>query len=187
MLLHGHKFDLRLYAVVVKDAMNKPMKAYLHTKLGLARFATTKYSGSNLADVTAHLTNYSINVHSTSFIEETRGREHQHGAYDHTANAAYESNPEIPYQNGPNDCLPLDAHKWSLPRVMEALGGSGTDLMQEVAGILGKVVAAADVDVMKDSGNAMERVMGRFELIGVDVMLDEDGKAWLLEVSKRKR
>ena len=62
------KFDLRLYALVL--GVN-PLRVYL-SKEGLARLSTKMYdevNEENLDDMMMHLTNYSINKHSTKFMQ----------------------------------------------------------------------------------------------------------------------
>ena len=63
LLLDGHKFDLRVYVLL---ASLSPLRAFLCTE-GLARFATAPYHDSALRDVTAHLTNYSLNVKGAAY------------------------------------------------------------------------------------------------------------------------
>ena len=66
-LLDGFKFDLRIYALVTAA---DPLAVYLYDE-GIARFATTKYAApnkSNLSQTTMHLTNYSLNKHSDTFV-----------------------------------------------------------------------------------------------------------------------
>ena len=62
LLINSLKFDLRLYVVVASFA---PLTAYVYQE-GLARFATTKYSTDNIANVFAHLTNTSINKQNSA-------------------------------------------------------------------------------------------------------------------------
>ena len=67
MLLHGKKFDFRLY-VLIRSV--DPLEVYLHRE-GLARFCTEDYqepSDKNLDRSYMHLANYSLNKKSEAFV-----------------------------------------------------------------------------------------------------------------------
>ena len=69
LLIDGFKFDLRIYALITSC---EPLRIYVY-KEGLARFATTQYSGltnTNMAQSCMHLTNYSINKYSDHFVRD---------------------------------------------------------------------------------------------------------------------
>lgn len=68
-LIHGFKYDLRIYAMVTSF---DPMKVYLF-KEGLVRFATVKYTNSQKATDKRfiHLTNYSVNKKNEDYIKNT--------------------------------------------------------------------------------------------------------------------
>ncbi len=65
-LLNGFKYDLRLYVLVTSF---DPLRIYLYEE-GLTRFATEKYSQSkqSIKRRFIHLTNYSVNKHSSTFV-----------------------------------------------------------------------------------------------------------------------
>ncbi|XP_020853275.2 tubulin polyglutamylase TTLL6 isoform X1 [Phascolarctos cinereus] len=68
-IIDGFKFDLRIYVLVTSC---DPLRIFVY-KEGLARFATTSYSNpssENLDDICMHLTNYSINKHSSNFVRD---------------------------------------------------------------------------------------------------------------------
>ncbi|XP_027623135.1 tubulin polyglutamylase TTLL6 isoform X2 [Tupaia chinensis] len=68
-VIDGFKFDLRIYVLLTSC---DPLRIFVH-KEGLARFATMSYSQpcpDNLDDICMHLTNYSINKHSSNFIQD---------------------------------------------------------------------------------------------------------------------
>ncbi|XP_039083591.1 tubulin polyglutamylase TTLL6 isoform X3 [Hyaena hyaena] len=70
-IIDGFKFDLRLYVLMTSC---DPLRIFAY-KEGLVRFATTSYSHpctDNLDDVCMHLTNYSINKHSSNFIRDAQ-------------------------------------------------------------------------------------------------------------------
>ena len=62
LLLGGLKFDLRVYVMVTSLL---PLRVHL-CREGLARFATTPYEAAG-RELTAHLTNYSLNVRTSTF------------------------------------------------------------------------------------------------------------------------
>jgi tubulin polyglutamylase TTLL4 len=67
LLIHGAKFDLRLYVLVTSF---NPLKIYMYSN-GLVRFASVKYNDdiNYLSDRFMHLTNYSINKYSASYTD----------------------------------------------------------------------------------------------------------------------
>ncbi|XP_008686520.2 tubulin polyglutamylase TTLL6 [Ursus maritimus] len=68
-IIDGFKFDLRIYVLMTSC---DPLRIFAYNE-GLARFATTSYSHpsiDNLDDICMHLTNYSINKHSSNFIRD---------------------------------------------------------------------------------------------------------------------
>ncbi|KAI5717231.1 hypothetical protein M8J77_002320 [Diaphorina citri] len=68
-LIDGLKFDMRVYTLITSF---DPMRIYVH-KDGIVRFATVKYERpkqGNLTNKYMHLTNYSVNKHSISFIHD---------------------------------------------------------------------------------------------------------------------
>ncbi|KAL4834621.1 hypothetical protein H8958_006384 [Nasalis larvatus] len=68
-VIDGFKFDLRIYVLVTSC---DPLRIFVYNE-GLARFATTSYSRpctDNLDDICMHLTNYSINKHSSNFSRD---------------------------------------------------------------------------------------------------------------------
>ena len=69
LLIHGYKFDIRLYAVVISY---HPLVIYLYND-GIVRFSCEKYDLSALGNVYAHLTNTSINKHSSSYHIDKAG------------------------------------------------------------------------------------------------------------------
>ena len=77
LLLGGLKFDLRVYVMVTSLL---PLRVHL-CREGLARFATTPYEAAG-RDLTAHLTNYSLNVRTSTFahnddpLDGARGSSH---------------------------------------------------------------------------------------------------------------
>ncbi|KAJ8785266.1 hypothetical protein J1605_007376 [Eschrichtius robustus] len=68
-IIDGFKFDLRIYVLMTSC---DPLRIFVYDE-GLARFATTSYSHpcpDNLDDICMHLTNYSINKHSSNFFRD---------------------------------------------------------------------------------------------------------------------
>ncbi|XP_035157206.2 tubulin polyglutamylase TTLL6 isoform X3 [Callithrix jacchus] len=68
-IIDGFKFDLRIYVLVTSC---DPLRIFVYNE-GLARFATTSYSRpctDNLDNICMHLTNYSINKHSSNFSRD---------------------------------------------------------------------------------------------------------------------
>lgn len=69
LLIDGFKFDLRVYVLVTSC---DPLRIFVYHE-GLARFATTPYTeltNSNMSQHCMHLTNYSINKYSETFIKD---------------------------------------------------------------------------------------------------------------------
>lgn len=71
LLINGMKFDLRVY-VVVTGINEGDIHAFIADE-GLARFCTEEYKSptpKNIKHALMHLTNYSLNRHSSEYISE---------------------------------------------------------------------------------------------------------------------
>lgn len=71
-LIHGHKFDIRLYVAVMSY---HPLVIYLYND-GIVRFSCEKYDLSALGNLYSHLTNTSINRFSSAYNVDKAGIGH---------------------------------------------------------------------------------------------------------------
>lgn len=79
LLVDGYKFDLRIYVAITSF---EPLRAYVFDE-GLARFSTERYqppdSAYSMSNQFIHLTNYSINKTSLSFVQNQDASADDHG------------------------------------------------------------------------------------------------------------
>ncbi|XP_023939031.2 tubulin monoglutamylase TTLL4 isoform X2 [Bicyclus anynana] len=153
-LINGSKFDLRLYVLVTSM---HPLRIYLY-KDGLARFASVKYNDelTSLNDRYMHLTNYSINRLSKNYT--------------------------------PNeDFAACEGHKWTLQTLFQYLKTEqnvDTDaLWESIKDLVIKTIISGEASISSLTKANITSRYNCYELFGIDVLLDEDLKPWLLEVN----
>lgn len=152
-LINGHKFDLRLYVYVTS---HDPLRVYLYDD-GLTRFASRKYSAAvkSLSDRFMHLTNYSINRY----------------------NSEYRTN---------HDSGACTGHKWSLKALWTYLRKRDVDvadIMEKIKDLIVKTLISADAYINVLTKANVRRKFSVHELFGFDVIIDEHGKPYIVEVN----
>ncbi|XP_037962826.2 tubulin monoglutamylase TTLL4 isoform X2 [Plutella xylostella] len=153
-LINGSKFDLRLYVLVTSI---HPLRIYVYRD-GLARFASAKYNEEpdSLNDRFTHLTNYSINRLSKNYTPNE----------DHNA---------------------CEGHKWTLQTLFTYLKTEkqvDTDtLWANIKDLVIKTILAGEYSISALSKAHLQSRYNCYELFGIDVLLDENLKPWLLEVN----
>ncbi|XP_028039738.1 tubulin polyglutamylase TTLL4-like isoform X1 [Bombyx mandarina] len=153
-LINGSKFDMRLYVLVTSV---HPLRIYLY-KDGLARFASVKYNDelTSLNDRYMHLTNYSINRLSKNYT--------------------------------PNeDFASCEGHKWTLQTLFQYLKTEkdvDTEaLWDSMKDLVIKTIISGEASISSLTKANITSRYNCYELFGIDVLLDEDLKPWLLEVN----
>ncbi|XP_039759976.1 tubulin polyglutamylase ttll-4-like isoform X2 [Pararge aegeria] len=153
-LINGSKFDLRLYVLVTSM---HPLRIYLY-KDGLARFASVKYNDelTSLNDRYMHLTNYSINRLSKNYT--------------------------------PNeDFSACEGHKWTLQTLFQYLKTEQNvdteALWESIKDLVIKTIISGEASISSLTKANITSRYNCYELFGIDVLLDEDLKPWLLEVN----
>ena len=143
LLLHGHKFDLRIFALVTSI---DPLVAYLHDE-GFARVCGVPYAPWGWDDLSAHLTNTEIQRRAV-LPQAIRAASSLPGGSKLALSDMWK-------------LLPPALHRDAVWRRVQCA-------------VAGALVACA---------NHVSHNPGSFELLGVDVMLDEDGAVHLLEIN----
>ncbi|KAH9577011.1 hypothetical protein CY35_01G192400, partial [Sphagnum magellanicum] len=158
MLIDGYKFDLRIYVLILSC---DPLRLYLYRE-GITRFCTEKYQKpihENLATSCMHLTNYALNKYNSNFNFNT---------------SAIETNK---------------GHKWSLSSLFKALQDQGFDttkLFNQISQIVVMtMISIVPLLIHNYHTYVNEDDQGRscFELLGMDVLIDNKCIPWLLEVN----
>ena len=153
-LINGFKYDLRLYVLV---SSYDPLRIYLHQE-GLARFATRKYqiTAKNLKERYIHLTNFSVNKHSSDFVKN------QDTAIDNMGS------------------------KWShtaLKKIYEQLNIDHEDLWAKIKDIIIKTIISGEPSMLDSLNRTPEHRNNCYEIYGFDILMDSNLKPWLMEVN----
>lgn len=157
MLYKGLKFDMRIYVLVTGC---DPLRVFLFND-GLVRLATDSYepvTKNNKKNFYKHLTNYAINKLNPNFVHSIEETEN------------------------------LESHKRSISSFFDEVREHGIDVDAIWIGIKKIVVKTliAIQPTLKQFSYCQQDDpynSGCFEILGFDIMLDEDSKPILLEVN----
>jgi tubulin polyglutamylase TTLL6/13 len=153
------KFDLRLYVLVLGV---DPLRIFLF-KDGLARLATNAYqkpSEYNMSNMQMHLTNYAINKNSMGFMQNS------------AAVADFIGSKR--------------SFKFVLRYLKNVMNADTCKLMREIKDMIIKMMISAQPHLAQAYKNYQiddyENSMA-FEILGLDILLDDNCKPYLLEVN----
>jgi len=166
MLLDRCKWDMRIYVLLVPVPDGGEHAIFL-LREGLVRVCTEEYqppSADNLQRSMVHLTNYSLNKFSAQFV---------HGS-------------------DPNDATSGSKRVLSavLQRLEEEHGGFSAEACWQSLGALARHTSEALLRQLAAASSAslhmrQDKLNRCFHILGLDVLLDEEGAPWLLEANGR--
>lgn len=153
-LIKGFKYDLRVYVAVTSF---NPLKVYIY-KEGLVRFATVPYSNKkvNIKNKCIHLTNFSINKDSPTFINNQDAEQDNYGS------------------------------KWSFRALKEYYSAFSIDydrIFADIKDIIIKTFISAEGHICSKMHKYSCKHDACYELFGFDILIDKSLKCWLLEVN----
>ncbi|XP_013406638.1 tubulin polyglutamylase TTLL11 isoform X3 [Lingula anatina] len=154
-LLEKYKFDLRIYVMLLSL---EPLEIYI-SKEGMARFCTVPYEApkvKNLHEAYMHLTNYSLNKHSTTYVHT----ENQHDGSKRTLSSV-----------------------WSK---LDSMGHDSDQIWKEIELVALKTVFALAPELRVEYKAEIPEEKsgpGCFQILGLDILLTEDLQPILLEVN----
>nr|XP_020136701.1 tubulin polyglutamylase TTLL6 isoform X2 [Microcebus murinus] len=152
-IIDGFKFDLRIYVLVTSC---DPLRIFVYNE-GLARFATTSYSPpciDNLDDICMHLTNYSINKHSSNFsLDAHSGSKRKLSTFN----------------------MYMEKHSYDVERIWRDIEDVIVKTIISAQPIIKHNYHTCFPNHTLNSAC--------FEILGFDILLDRKLKPWLLEVN----
>ncbi|XP_053992585.1 uncharacterized protein LOC128883830 isoform X2 [Hylaeus volcanicus] len=160
MKLKKKKFDIRVYSLITQ--VFPELEAYIGTEC-LARFCTDNYvtpEKSNIHNVYMHYTNFSINKNSKRFTISTNihnpfnSKRHFRGVLDDLHRKSYD----------PGDI-------WS----------QIVFIVQETLLALQPMLVLNYLYIFRNTSRSTRQRC--FQIVGFDILLDDTGRAWLLEVN----
>ena len=183
-LLNNKKYDLRIYVLI---ASFTPLRIYLYNN-GLVRFATEDYRRGDFQNIFIHLTNYSINKNNLKYKSNQNLKEQQCDmSFPREETEMTEAEGGIEYdENGDENIPDDDSNKWSLIEYRNNFKKIGKGYIMDL--IWGQIEAIAIKTVISVSSQYYKNIFpnkinNTFELYGFDILIDENYKAWLIEVN----
>lgn len=157
-LIHGFKFDLRVYALVISC---DPLRTFLFHE-GLVRICTEKYAApkaSNLSVAYMHLTNYAVNKHNENFVAN----------------------------NNPSSGQDASKWSFAqLAQYITDLGHDWQKVWDSIADLIIKSLIAVQPVLRNNYRSVLppdNDGFSCFEILGYDIMLDRKLSPWLIEVN----
>ena len=161
-LIDNLKFDMRIYVLVYGV---DPLRVFVFRE-GLARFATEEYTGpfkNNLDNLYMHLTNYAINKNSENFEANEDSADDETGS-KRSVTAVLKHIEE--QENNP---------KITVAKLWEQIDDIAVKTLISAQPQLCHTYRSLQPD---DLENSM-----CFEILGIDIFIDEKVKPWLIEVN----
>jgi len=160
LLMDSCKFDFRVFVLI---ASLDPLTIYVHEE-GLMRLASERYqhpNAHNKKNLYMHLTNGSLNTKNKNSI---------HKAISANSLKAFENE---------NMLVRSFEH---FKKYLEGVGVDSEKVFEEMDQVVAKVILASLEDLKKGFEN--EDGSGKcFQVLGFDLMLDEEYKPWFIEVN----
>ena len=182
-LLNNKKYDLRIYVLI---ASFTPLRVYLYSN-GLVRFATEDYKRGNFDNIFIHLTNYSINKNNENYKSNQNLKEQQCDIFPREETEMTEAEGGIEYDENGDDNIPDDdSNKWSLIEYRNNFKKIGKgNIMDMIWGQIEDIVVKTAISVSTEYYKNIfpNKINNTFELYGFDILIDENFKAWLIEVN----
>ena len=144
-----------------------PLKIYLYQN-GLVRFATEDYRQGDYDNIYVHVTNYSINKNNINYKSNQINDE------------------KMENQNEDKSIEIDDSSKWSLVEYRNYFKKLGlNDTMDDIWKQIENIIIKSLITVVKENCQeiSINKNNSLFELYGYDILIDEEFKAWLLEVN----
>ncbi|CAD8067255.1 unnamed protein product [Paramecium primaurelia] len=160
LLIDKKKFDLRLYVLITSL---DPYICYIN-KEGLARFCTVDYekpNDKNIKNPFMHLTNYSLNKRNTNF-------------------QVYNGQNILDINEGTKRTYS------SIKKNLEILGYNNKDIEDEIETLVVAYLKSLLPFLEFNQKLVFQKRVSEvkcFQVLGFDILLDEKGKPWLLEVN----
>ena len=172
-LINKKKYDLRIYVLIVSFC---PLRIYLYNN-GLVRFATENYKRGDFDNIYIHLTNYSINKNNIKY------RPNKNSKINICKNDNGEEDDDI---DGNDDSVDDSLSKWSLVEYRHYFQKMGNqkimeNIWKQIQDIVIKTILTVSEDYYKEI--SINKINSLFELYGFDILIDENYKAWLMEVN----
>ncbi|KAK2111737.1 Tubulin polyglutamylase ttll6 [Saguinus oedipus] len=204
-IIDGFKFDLRIYVLVTSC---DPLRIFVYNE-GLARFATTSYSRpctDNLDNICMHLTNYSINKHSSNFSRDAHSGSKRLTALpvntplgdklrrSSAAVTVKEKTENLKtWQDSGADTKPFSSFSvlstWLLSTFnayMEDHSYNVEQIWRDIEDVIIKTLISAHPIIRHNYHTCFPNHTlnsACFEILGFDILLDRKLKPWLLEVN----
>jgi hypothetical protein len=172
LLVHGRKFDLRIYAFV--PSVN-PLRVYVST-LGFARFSMLPYadprSGGAAADLARHITNVHFqNAVDGYTVPSSSGDDMTHAQVSCCSDSRVDS----------LTCVCAARLQWSLEALLAYLDVEHAGAAEKIWTSI-KRVAARSVAAMSTAAQS-PTCGGCYHLLGFDIIVDRTNKARLIEIN----